>query len=111
MSNDPILTAIKVALGRIALFSVCAFTISVSLWILILIVVLDRPVGQFWLYTVAAFQPSVHTEVAVVGGLCATVGCLSVALLFLLAVVWWRRPRVLHVRGTRLIDTRRGRKP
>lgn len=110
MTNDPILAALKIAVRRLALYCLCSALITISLFILVVIVCLDRPAEHFWAYATAAFHPSTQPEVAVVAGLCAVIGCLVVWLAFLYAVVWWRRPRVLHVRGTRLIDTRRGKR-
>lgn len=109
MTNDPILMALKIAFLRIALYCVSSVLATISLWTWALVVCLDRPLSDFWAYTAAAFRPGSNPEVALLGGLCGAVGCLIIAFVFQLAVVWWRRPRVLHVRGTRLIDTRRGK--
>ena len=105
--QDPILNVIGVVINRIILFLLLGASFGTGLWLTMLIVGYQATFSELWSISKSLLQgrqPFIAT--AVFYG-CYTLGFLVVAVMFLLAALWWRgRGDTLHRRGPQIIDGR-----
>lgn len=107
MSHDPILNAVSVFFRRLSLFVWHVVLLAAALWSWLILGWFDRPYTELWGYTKAAFAPSADpTPLPVLFWMCAVIAFLAVAVVFLLAALWWKRKGSIHHRGAKFVDAR-----
>ena len=105
--NDPVIGSILVGTRRVVLFVVASLFIGSGLWLTTLIRGYQATFGNLWPWTVGVWDGRGDFFATALFYGCYTLGFLVVAVMFLLAALWWRgRGDTLHRRGPQIIDGR-----
>lgn len=106
LTKDPILTAIRLRLQRLAMFLVLSALMGLVVFSAVLLMYFDQDWRDIWPHLRAAWMPAddILHDILLRGS--AIIGVLVVIVIYLLTALWWRDTGAIHRRGTRLRDDR-----
>jgi len=105
--NDPVFGSILIGIRRVVLFVLMSFAIGSGLWLTTLLRGYQATFSDWWPWTVGVWDGRGDFFATALFYGSYALAFLVVAVMFLLATLWWRgRGDTLHRRGPQIVDGR-----